>query len=128
MYSQGSIECLKNSKSLFRVARMSLQQKYFGIAQSLTVTAIEEAGKAIILELANLNYFEKEVVKNSMYDHRPKKLLFLAIEKGLLFVEQLDRRQHESVIDRSLIQELENTLKHSLNDLEKETKRILCAS
>ena len=52
----------------------------------------------------------------------------MAIEKGLLFVEQLDRRQHESVIDRSLIQELENTLKHSLNDLEKETKRILCAS
>ena len=76
MYAQGSIECLKNSKRLFRAARVSLQENSFGVAQSLIVTAIEEAGKAIILELANLNYFDKEVVESSMRNHRPKNFSF----------------------------------------------------
>jgi AbiV family abortive infection protein len=118
MYAQGSQECLKNAERLFGDATILLRNKSFGAAQSLIVTALEEAGKAIILELANLNYVGKEAVEQSMRDHRPKKLVLLAMEKGLLFVDRIDRRNGSCKIDKSVMQKLENALKAGLKNLE----------
>ena len=73
MYTQGSLECLTNSQNLFKDATILLQSASFGVAQSIIVTAIEEAAKAIILELANVNYVGKGVVEQAMGDHRPIK-------------------------------------------------------
>ena len=123
MYAQGSQECIRNAEHLFEDATALLEKKSFGSAQSLIVTAIEEAAKAIILELADLKYIGEEVVKQSMSDHRPKKLVFLAIEKGLLFVEQIDRRCGSYEVDRSLMQKLQNMLEAPLEDLEKKRQR-----
>lgn len=103
MYDQGSQECLNNAGRLFEDATILLQNKSFGTAQSLTVTALEEAAKAMILELANLNYVGKKVVKQSMYRHRPKKLILLALEKGLLFIGQIDRRRTRPLIDKGIM-------------------------
>ena len=118
MYDQGSQECLNNAGRLFEDATILLQNKSFGTAQSLTVTALEEAAKAMILELANLNYVGKKVVKQSMYRHRHKKLILLALEKGLLFIGQIDRRRTRPLIDKGIMNKFENELKAEYQDLE----------
>jgi len=119
MYVQGSQECLKNAEHLFEDATTLLRNGSFGSAQSLAVHAIEEAAKAIILELANLDYIEKEVVEQSMWAHPPKKLVLLAMEKGLLFAGNIDRRYDKKcVIDKGRMQELERALKAGLKDME----------
>jgi AbiV family abortive infection protein len=76
MYTQGSKECLANAEHLLKDATLLLQNKSFGATQSLMVTAIEEVGKAIILELANLNYVGEAVVEQAMRDHLPKNWSF----------------------------------------------------
>jgi len=82
------------------------------------VTAAEEAGKAILLELANVNYVDKEMVKQSMHDHRPKKLVLLAMEKGLLFANRIDRRNDSCELNEDTLKRLENMLIIGLEDLE----------
>lgn len=118
MYAQGSQESLRNAEHLFEDAMTLSRNKSFGSAQTLIVTAIEEAAKAIILELTNLNYFGKEVAEQSMRVHPPKKLVLFAMEKGLLFVDQIDRRDGRSVIDNTRIEELEKRFKVDLRDME----------
>ena len=119
MYAQGSEECLKNAERLLEGAIILIRNNSLGPAQSLIVTAIEEAGKAIILELANVNYVGKEVIKQSMYDHRPKKAVLFAIEKGLLFVDRIDRTEGKSRIDRAEMDKLKKALEADLGNLER---------
>jgi AbiV family abortive infection protein len=123
MYAQGSQECLRNAEHLFEDATTLLRNKSSGSAQSLIVTAIEEAGKAIILELADFDYAAKEVVKHSMGDHKPKKLVFLAMQRGLLFIGNIDRRYGSHEIDRKSMQKLQNRLERRLENLEKRRQR-----
>jgi len=103
---------------LFEDATILLKNGSFGAAQSLIVTAMEEAGKAIILELADLNYIGKEVVEQSMHEHTPKKVALLAMERGLLFVDNIDRRKGSCELQRAEMKKLQSDLRVDLENLE----------
>lgn len=118
MYSLGSQECLKNAEKLLDDAKILMDRKSFGTAQSLSVTALEEVGKAIILELADLNYVGKDVVERSMKDHIPKKLIMQAIEKGLVLRDEIVRVVGKARIDKEEVNNLLKLLKRDVDSLE----------
>lgn len=108
MYSKGSEECLHHAESLIDDARMLMDRRSFGTVQSLSVTALEEVGKAIILELANLNYAKKDIVNIAMYKHPPKKVVLVGIEQSkLLLGEDLVNQASEFIIDKTRLEKLE---------------------
>jgi AbiV family abortive infection protein len=92
MYRNCSDECLKNAKSLLEDAKILLKRKRYGSAQSLSITAMEEVGKAIILEFVDLGIIEKEKAKNMITNHPPKRKIMLGMEKGKLLPDQSKRR------------------------------------
>jgi AbiV family abortive infection protein len=111
MYTKAAEECLKNAKQLFSDAELLFwTHQSFGPAQSLCVTALEETAKAIILEFANLNCVGKRVVKQAMRHHIPKQVIISAFEKGILFVEHLDREKGDYEIDMGKINDLREKL------------------
>ncbi len=118
MYSAGSLECLKNARKLLNDAILLTRKKSFGTAQSLGVTAFEEIGKAIILELANLNYVEKDVVEKAMKAHIPKKVIVQAIEKGLVLRDNIARKAEIAIITEEEVNRLMKILKHDVKSLE----------
>ena len=79
MYSNCSDECLRNAERLLNDSKILLERKKYASAQSLSITALEEVGKAIILELVDLNYYDKNLAKKSVYNHKPKKVIMKAI-------------------------------------------------
>jgi AbiV family abortive infection protein len=111
MYSKGSAECLSNAEKLLDDARILLNKSSFGSAQSLGITALEEVGKAIILELANLNYVDREVVKKAMREHLTKQTLVKIIEKGIEFDEFFVRATGNYAIDKCKLYELKKQMK-----------------
>jgi AbiV family abortive infection protein len=113
MYSAGSLECLKNAKKLLNDATLLIRRKSFGTAQSIGVTALEEIGKAIIL-----NYVEKNVVEKAMKDHVPKKVIVQAIEKGLVLRDNIARKAEKATITEEGVNQLMKMLKHDVSSLE----------
>ena len=79
---------------------------------------MEEVGKAIILELADLNYIGKDVVERSMKDHIPKKLIMQAIEKGLVLRDEIVRAVGKARIDKEEVNNLLKLLKGDVDSLE----------
>lgn len=120
MYTKGSEECLHNAELLINDAKTLMDNGSFGTAQSLSVTAFEEIGKAVILELANLNYVGKDIVHRAMYKHPPKKVILVGIEQSkLLLGENLASQASEYIIDKTRLKKLEKQMK-DINHLENE--------
>ena len=117
-YSIGSAECLNNAERLLDDARMLLNKRSFGSAQSLGITALEEVGKAIILELANLNYVDEKVVEKSMTCHLTKTTFIKIIEKSIKFHELYVRKAGDYAIDKSKLYEFEKEIKSDTRRLE----------
>ena len=99
-------------------AKALLNKGSAGTAQTLSVTALEEVGKAIILELTNLNYIGKDVAERSMKDHIPKKVIVQAIEKGLVLRDEIVRETGEARIGRKEVDSLLKKLKTDVDSLE----------
>jgi hypothetical protein len=78
-------------------------------------------GKAIILELADLNYVDKEIFERSMKEHLPKKVIIQTIEKGLLLPDKIDRRGGACRINKDELFSLTEKLRKDVRSLE--TKR-----
>ena len=120
MFSKGSQECLYNAKSLINDAKILMSTNSFGTAQSLSVTAFEEVGKATILQLANLNYVEKSVVEMAMRKHLPKKVILIGIEQSrLLLGEKLANQASEYILDEATLKKLQKNMRKDIRDLEK---------
>ena len=83
---------------------------------------MEEVGKAIILELADLNYIGKDVVERSMKDHIPKKLIMQAIEKGLVLRDEIVRAVGKARIDKEEVNNLLKLLKGDVDSLKAKDK------
>jgi AbiV family abortive infection protein len=122
MYSKGSEECLNNAKKLLDASRILLNSKNFGTAQSLSIIALEEVGKAIILELANLNYVDGEVVKKAMREHITKQTLVSLIEKGMIYHEFYVRKAGDYAIDKGKLDELKKLMQSETKLLDRKRK------
>ena len=118
MYQNCSAECLKNAESLLEDAKILLDRKKYASAQSLSVTALEEVGKAIILELVDLNYYDKDLAKKSIYNHKPKRAILKAIEKGKVLIDQINRSPGAPSITKEKMKQLGEELLTELNSLE----------
>jgi AbiV family abortive infection protein len=123
MYSAGSLECLKNARKLLNDSLLLIRRRSFGTAQSLGVTALEEIGKAIILELANLNYVEKDVVEKAMKDHIPKKVIVQAIEKGFVLRDNIARKAETATVTKDEVNRLKKMLKDDVDSLENKRQK-----
>ena len=120
MYSEGSEECLLNAENLIKDANILIEARGFGSAQSLCVIAIEEIGKAIILELANLRHVDQDFVGMAMRDHRPKKVVLLGIEQSrLLLGDDLAKEADQYIIDQNKLKELAREMQVEILGLEK---------
>jgi len=89
MYTVRSEECLRNAEALLEDAGILMKTGRFGTAQSLSVVSIEETGKAIILALADLNYFGKDVVSIAMRTHTPKKVMLAGVEQSKMLLVKI---------------------------------------
>ena len=104
MYLTGSIECIENSKNIMQNAELLYEHESYGVAQSLAILALEEVGKAVILDLANLGCISKEVVKYSMQSHAVKKIITIGIhEDDLLLGKELLNRNKQYLLDKKQI-------------------------
>lgn len=120
MYTKGSEECLNNAERLLADAKALMEKGSFGAAQSLSVTCLEEVGKAIILELANLNIVGKDVVDLAMRTHFPKKVILVGIEKSTLILgENLVREAGDYIINKTRLENFKKQMNADLQDLEK---------
>jgi AbiV family abortive infection protein len=120
MYSVGSQECLLNAELLLGDAKTLLGFMRLGTAQSLGVTSMEEVGKALVLDLADLNYLGKDVVDIAMHEHAPKHVVLVGIEQSrILLGESLIQRAKEFVIDRARFKSIQTQMKPEIQDVEK---------
>jgi AbiV family abortive infection protein len=119
LFSNGSEECLRNSKTLFENAKVLCDHSSFGCAQSLAIISMEEAGKAVILELANLGLVTKEAVKLAMTKHSLKKIIIVGIQQGMLLLgkEMINQASEYVVKDENSLRELEKSVR--VDDLER---------
>jgi AbiV family abortive infection protein len=118
MLNNCSNECLRNAESLMEDANILLERKKFSSAQSLSITALEEVGKAIILELVDLNYYDKILAKKSIYSHKSKKAIIKAIENGMVLIDQINRAPEDVSITQEKMKELGEKLLSEMNSLE----------
>jgi AbiV family abortive infection protein len=84
MYRKCSDECLENANSLLEAAKTLLKRKKYAIAQSLSITALEEVGKSIILELVELGVFDSGIADKAINKHKHKRAIMLGFKKGLV--------------------------------------------
>lgn len=120
MYSVGSQECLRNAELLLEDAKTLMRIMRLGTAQSLVVTSMEEVGKALVLELANLNYLGKDIVDIAMHEHAPKHVVLVGIEQSrILLGESLIQRSNEFVIDKARFKSIQEQVKPEIQDVEK---------
>ena len=111
MYLKGSKVCLNNSEKLLQSAHLLFDALSYGSAQSLAVSSIEEAGKAVILGLADLGRVRKEVVKLAMKGgmaHSLKKIVAVGIQhyKFLLNKELAGESQELTAVDKDSVKNL----------------------
>jgi AbiV family abortive infection protein len=121
MYSKGSEACLDNSKRLLENARLLFNRSSYGSAQSLAISSIEEAGKTVILELADLGRVPKEAIKLTMKGsiaHSLKKIVAVGIQhyKFLIDKELLGESEEPITGDKVSIKKLLKDIK--VSDLE----------
>jgi AbiV family abortive infection protein len=129
MYTQSSKECLLNAEQQIEDAKSLIEKGSFGIAQSLGVTAFEEIGKAVILELANLGFVSRRVIKMAMHDHRPKRVMLIGIEQSkLLLGENLASQASQYILDKNRLEKVMGETRKDMGFGEEKTKRILCES
>jgi AbiV family abortive infection protein len=88
MYRKCSNECFENAKSLLESAEALLKKKKYAIAQSLSITALEEVGKSIILELVELSLFDKSIANKVICIHKRKTAIMLGLKNGLVIPDQ----------------------------------------
>jgi AbiV family abortive infection protein len=120
MYSVGSQECLRNAELLLEDAKALMGTMRLGTAQSLGVTSMEEVGKALVLELADLNYLGKDVVDIAMHEHAPKHVVLVGIEQSRILIgENLVQRANEFVIDKTRFKSIQVQMKPEIQDVEK---------
>jgi AbiV family abortive infection protein len=120
MYSVGSKECLRNAELLLEDAETLMGIMRLGTAQSLGVTSMEEVGKALVLELANLHYLGKDIVDIAMYKHAPKHVVLVGIEQSrILLGESLTQRANEFVMDMARFKSIQEEVKPEIQDVEK---------
>ncbi len=121
MYIKGSIECIENSKRLLQNAELLHEHESYGVAQSLAILALEEAGKAVILDLASLGFVTKKVVRHSMYNHTIKKIITLGINNAnFLIGKELINARALDIKDIKLLE-----LTGELKELEKKRQNGL---
>lgn len=112
-------ECIQNAESFLKTAEILLEKRKYGIAQSLSITAIEEAGKAIILELVRYGKFGKNYAKDVINKkHEVKRGLLKAIENGIILIDDINRDTNYK-IDRTQMKTLITKLKSQLSPWEK---------
>lgn len=123
MFTNGSKECLRNAMGLLENAQLLFDKSSFGVAQSLAIVAMEEAGKAVILELANLGLVTKEVVKLAMRKHSLKKIVIVGIQQSKLLLgkELVDQAKEYIIKDKKSLEKLEKEIR--VNDLERKRKK-----
>lgn len=120
MYIDGSLECLRNAESLANDAEMLINNHSFAVAQSLSVIALEEASKALILGLSDLDYVKKDVVEIAMRKHPLKKIVLVGIEQSrLLLGDELIHKAEEFVHDEASLKELGKEWIDEIQQLEK---------
>ena len=117
MFRDCSDECLKNAESLIEDAKILVERKKYASAQSLSITALEEAGKAIILELVDLNYYDKNLAKKSIYSHKSKKAIMKAIKNGMILTDQINREPGNAIITQEKMKELGEKFLADMNSL-----------
>lgn len=119
MFTDGSKECLRNAVELLENAQLLFDKSSFGVAQSFAIVAMEEAGKAVILELANLGLVTKEVVELAMKKHSLKKIVIVGIQQSKLLLgkELVDQAKEYVIKDKKSLEELEKEIQ--VNDLER---------
>jgi len=71
MFAESCKKGLNNTESLLSDAKKLMNVQSFGVAQSLSVIAYEEVGKAVILGLADLDRVPKSVAALAMEKHPP---------------------------------------------------------
>lgn len=121
LYSKGSEACLHNSKKLLQSACLLFDESSFGSAQSLAISSIEEAGKAAILELADLRRVPREAIKLAMKGgiaHSLKKIVAVGIQhhKFLLNKELVGEAQEPTTGDKDSVKKLLKDIR--VSDLE----------
>lgn len=87
---------------------------------------MEETGKAIILELANLGAVGKDIVNIVMKKHAPKKLILVGIEKSETLLGKAllaQARKHSFVIDESMLASLVDEVGNESLDLEERRQK-----
>jgi AbiV family abortive infection protein len=98
---------------------MLLKKRKYGIAQSLSITAIEEAGKAIILELIQYGKFGKNYAKEVLNKkHEVKRGLLKAIENGMILIDDINENTNYK-IDKTQMNALIAKLETQLSPWEK---------
>ena len=113
------IECIQNAESLLQTAEILLEKRKYGIAQSLSITAIEEAGKAFILELIQYGKFGKNYAKEVLNKkHEVKRGLLKAIENGMILIDDINQNTNYK-IDRTQMNALIAKLETKLSPWEK---------
>lgn len=118
MQESSSKECLNNAERLLKDANLLFENGSNGSAVSLSITALEEIGKAIILELTSLNYIDREIASRAMRQHYPKKIVLKAIQLGIILHDQINRDRGDYSINLEKLQELHNILKSEINTWE----------
>lgn len=121
MYSKGSEACLHNAEKLLQSARLLFDGSSYGSAQSLAISSIEEAGKAVILELVDLSRIPKEAIKLAMKGgiaHSLKKIVAVGIQhhKFLLNKELVGEAQELTTRDKDSVKNLLKDIR--VSDLE----------
>ncbi|HLN44390.1 MAG TPA: AbiV family abortive infection protein [Candidatus Sulfotelmatobacter sp.] len=108
-------ECIQNAESLLETAEILLEKRKYGIAQSLSITAVEEVAKAIILELVQYGKFDKDYAEKVLCSrHEVKQGLLKAIENGLILIDDINRNTNYK-IDKTQMETLTNKLKSQLS-------------
>jgi len=116
VFTNGSKECLRNAKRLLEYAQLLFDKSGFGPAQSIAILAMESAGKAVTLELANLGVVTKEVVELAMTKHSLKKIVIVGMNKILLGKELINQAKEYIIKDEKSLKKLEKVIR--VRDLE----------
>jgi len=108
-YLAGSKASLENARDLLNGALILFDRSNFGLAQSIAVVSIEEAGKAVVLGLASLGKVTKHIIERTMKEHRLKKILLLGISHHeFLFRKELIGPGGKEIIDHEALKGIEN--------------------
>jgi AbiV family abortive infection protein len=88
---------------------------------------MEEAAKAVILELANLQLVGENVIKKSMKNHSPKQVMLVGLEQSKIFLDKklVGEVTDYVVEDEQALRLLEKPLREDIQNLEKQKQNGL---